>query len=60
MIERNVEKTPMDPNEFENKRQQFVAIYASKMGWDVSSLTLEQMNEIKKQKAYQNPSMILS
>lgn len=39
-------------------REKFVQQYASKMGWNVTSLTDEQMNEIKSQKGYQCPGMI--
>jgi len=40
-------------------REQFVNKYCSKFDWDVNNLTPEQLNEIKSQKEYKNPNMIL-
>ena len=43
----------------EKLREQFVNRYCSKYGWKVNELTPEQLNEIRSQKEYQNPNMIL-
>lgn len=41
-------------------REDFVANYCQLKGWDITSLTNEQMAEIEKNKQYKNPSMINS
>lgn len=40
-------------------RRQFVEKYSQTKGWDISSLTNEQLKEIKDQQEYKNPGMIL-
>lgn len=43
----------------ESLREKFMSRYCASRGWDVSNLTPEQINEIKTQKEYINPGMIL-
>jgi hypothetical protein len=49
----------VEQNNTEKLREQFVNKYCNKNGWDVNNLTPEQLNEIKSQREYQNPNMIL-
>lgn len=41
-------------------RETFLSKYCLSRGWDINNLTPEQLNEIKNQKGYINPGMILS
>ena len=43
----------------EQLREKFINRYCVSRGWDVSNLTPEQLNEIRSQKEYTNPSIIL-
>jgi hypothetical protein len=43
----------------EKLREQFFNKYCSQMGWNKDNLTPEQLNEIKSQKEYINPNIIL-
>lgn len=47
-----------EQNELTRLREQFKTQYAIKKGWDIKTLTEEQMLEIKSQKGYQCPGMI--
>ena len=47
-----------EQNELTKLREQFKNQYAMKKGWNVKSLTDEQLLEIKSQKGYQCPGMI--
>lgn len=40
-------------------RSEFMEKYSSTKGWDIKSLTNEQLKEIKDQQGYKNPGMIL-
>lgn len=43
----------------EKIRETFISRYCKKRGWNESDLKEEQLNEIKKQKEYLNPGLIL-
>ena len=40
-------------------RERILSKYCISRGWDPSNLTPEQLNEIKNQKEYKNPGIIL-
>lgn len=40
-------------------REQILIKYCTVRGWDQNNLTPEQLNEIKNQKEYKNPGIIL-
>ena len=40
-------------------RETFINQYCNSKGWDSTNLSPEQLNEIKSQKEYLNPGMIL-
>jgi hypothetical protein len=40
-------------------REKFISKYCMSRGWDLRNLNPEQLNEIKNQKEYKNPGIIL-
>jgi Ca2+-binding EF-hand superfamily protein len=50
----------MSKEKIEELRKKFVMDYCSYIGWDPNNLTEEQLEKIKENKQYKNPSLILS
>jgi hypothetical protein len=40
-------------------REQFIVTFVRQKGWDLTSLTNEQLAELKEQKGYKTPGLIL-
>jgi len=60
MEKRSIDKTTgLSDQEVNMLREQFVNDYSKNKGWDRASLTTEQLIEIKDQKGYKTPGMIL-
>lgn len=49
-----------DTSNLTSLREEFITTYCMSRGWDVKGLTPEQLNEIRSQKQYKNPGIILS
>ena len=57
---RSIDKsTGLSHAEIEMLREQFVSQYANNKGWDRTKLTTEQLIEIKDQKGYKTPGLII-
>ena len=48
----------LDKNDIQMLREKFLVEYARKKGWNVNSLTPNQMLEIVEQPAYKSPGLI--
>ncbi len=60
MEKRSIDKsTGLSDSEVNMLREQFVHNYSKDKGWDRANLTTEQLIEIKDQKGYKTPGMIL-
>lgn len=53
-----IKETGLNENELQMIREDFKKKYARQKGWDENNLTEEQLNEIKKQKEWQNPMLL--
>lgn len=57
---RSIDKsTGLSEQELNLLREKFISEYSNKKGWVRESLTTEQLLEIKEQKGYKSPGMIL-
>ncbi len=57
---RSIDKsTGLSEQELNLLREKFISEYSQKKGWVRESLTTEQLLEIKEQKGYKTPGMIL-
>jgi len=55
-----IKNTILNDGEIQLLRERFVIDYAKNHGWDPFKLNEDQLLEIKSQKGYQNPGLILS
>ncbi len=56
---RSIDKSGLSEKEITMLREQFISSYANEKGWVRESLSTEQLLEIKEQRGYKTPGIIL-